>query len=235
MKSIGLIGGTSWHSTVAYYRLINQQVNDAVGARVNPPLILINLNQEQIHAWQRAGQWAQIAAYYEEAFSRAASAGAEQMVMCANTAHAIYDLLDERWQSKVIHMGTCIAHRIKALGGTCAGLIGTIFTMEQDYISRWIRDENVEVLVPEQEERNELHHLIQNELAAGQFTEQNKRKLIANMDILKRRGADCMILACTEFPLLIKPDEYSLPLLNTTEVHAQAAVQVILSKTESDL
>ena len=233
MKRLGLIGGTSWHSTVDYYRYINQMVNDIKGDRINPPLLIFNLNQYRINELQAQNKWDEIANIYTEAANDLIKAGVKGFVLCSNTAHAIYDTLSERIDFPILHIADATAIEAEKLGLKKLGLLGTRYTMEKRYIKNRLTEKfGLKIITPEKNSRLELARIIQNELSAGIIKDKSKKYIISEMDILKKEGAKGMILGCTEIPEIIKQKDYSLPVFDTTYLHCKMAVDFILGKNK---
>lgn len=233
MKAVGLIGGTSWYSTVYYYRYINEAVNDAYGNNTNPPLILYNMNQQRIHELQAKGQWVEIGDLLTQAALRLRAAGAQAILFCANTPHKVYPQVSRGIELPILHIAdaTGIAIREKRLKKV--GLIGTLYTMEDGFMADWLKEHYaIETIVPTSiAGRQGLHHIIQNELSVGVFKLESKKYVLAQMEQLQNHGAQGIILGCTEFPLIIKKSDYDLPLFDTTRLHSQMAVDFILGKS----
>tara|TARA_R110001592_G_scaffold55740_12_gene170411 strand:+ start:868 stop:1566 length:699 start_codon:yes stop_codon:yes gene_type:complete len=231
MKTLGLIGGTSWHSTVEYYRDINQAVNEHFGDNTNPPLLLFNLNQSLIHQYQREGNWAAIADMIIDAGKRLQLAGAEALMCCANTPHKVFDTVSATLEAPMLHIADATAQAIKRQGINKVCFIGTKFTMEADFITGRIDQSGIEVLVPEAPEViEELHRIIQKELTFGRIEESSKQYVLDTINRMISHGAEGVILGCTEFPLMISESDLNVPIFNTTLIHSQAAVDFILGK-----
>lgn len=230
MKTLGIIGGTSWYSTVEYYRYINSAVNAAHGDETNPPLIVYNLNQAEIHSLQREGRWDQIANIYCNAANRLESIGAEGILFAANTAHKVCPEVARNTNVPILHIGTAIGAAIQRAAITTAGLLGTAFTMEQEFLKTWLLDRHgITVMTPESAAaRNRLHFLIQRELGMGKFTAATKEFILSEIAELERRGAQGIILGCTELPLIVKPSEMDIPVFDTLRLHSKMAVDFVL-------
>ncbi|WP_170149004.1 aspartate/glutamate racemase family protein [Chryseobacterium defluvii] len=230
LKTLGLIGGTSWHSTVEYYSIMNQKTNDIFQNNTNPPLVLINLDQHHIHLLQQSGRWDSIAMILADACDRLQKAGAEAVLFCANTPHKVYDEVQRHSAIPILHIGDAIGNAITKMGLNQVGLIGTIFTMEEPFIIQWLKDKyNVDTIVPnDKEQRQELHSIIQKELSLGVLKPSTKKYVLDQMLSLKAGGAEGIILGCTEFPLLIQQEDIDIPIFNTTLLHAQAGVDFII-------
>lgn len=232
MRMLGLVGGTSWHSTVDYYRYINQAVNDAYGNNTNPPLLLYNLNQRHVHDLQARGAWDQIAKLLSAATDRLAAGGAQGILFCANTPHKVYDQVAARTRLPILHIADATGAAVRQQNLDRVGLIGTLHTMEDGFmVDRLRRRHGIETLVPESSAaRQELHRIIQQELGLGRFEAGSKRFVLDQIDMLKQRGAQGIVLGCTEFPLIIKQQDVSLPVFDTTRLHSQMAVDFILNR-----
>ena len=232
MKELGLLGGTSWHSTVEYYRYINQEVNDLYGSNTNPPLVLYNLNQHEIHALQLAGQWDRITDILSDATLKLRAAGAQAVMFCANTPHKVYADVSRRTGVPILHIADATGLAIQRAGLTKVGLIGTKYTMEDGFIQLWLREHyQVEVVVPPSAAvRTELHRIIQKELSMGIFKPETKRYVLEQIEDLRKRGAQGVILGSTEIPLIIDQADVQIPVFDTTRLHSLMAVDFILGR-----
>src|SRR5215469_1154181 len=232
MKTVGLIGGTSWHSTVDYYLYINQAVNDAYGNNTNPPLIILNLNNHRIQELQIRNQWDEIAAIFADAVTRLHGSGAQAVLLCANTSHKVYAQVAAKSGIPILHIGDATGSAIRKSGLNKVGLIGTKYTMEDPFMVDWLKDHyGIETLLPNSANaRQELQRIIQDELDMGIFKPESKKYVLDQIEELRQRGAKGIVLGCTEFPLIIKPADVSLPVFDTTLLHAQMAVDFILGK-----
>lgn len=231
MKKLGLIGGTSWHSTMEYYRSINQLVNDHFGDNTNPPLILYNLNQSQIHQHQRNNEWDEIAEIIADAAKRLIDAGAEALMLCANTPHKVYDEIQAKINRPILHIADATAIEIKSRNIKKVCFLGTMFSMEEDFVTGRISQHGIEVLVPEEKMViQELHRIIQQELTYGTIKEPSKKYVISTIQTMSDMGAEGVILGCTEFPLMIFTEDLTFPIFNTVEIHSAAAVNYILER-----
>jgi aspartate racemase len=230
MRTLGLIGGTSWRSTVDYYRNINQAVNDLYGDNTNPPLILINLNQQKIHALQREDRWDQIADILSDAVLKAHRAGAEAVLFCANTPHKVYPEVSRKTGVPILHIGDATGLAVQHAGLTKVGLIGTLYTMRDPFMREWLRDKyHVETIVPSSPAvMNELQRIIQKELGMGIFKPESKKYVLQQIEDLRKQGAQGIILGCTEFPLIINQKDVAIPVFDTTRLHSQMAVDFIM-------
>ncbi len=232
MKVLGLVGGTSWHSTLEYYRYINQEVNDLYGGNTNPPLVLYNLNQSGIHALQLSGRWDQVADILSEAAMKLRAAGAQAVMFCANTPHKVYADVSRRTGIPILHIADATGVAIHQAGLTKVGLIGTKYTMEDGFMQRWLLEHyQVQVVVPASAAmRTELHRIIQKELSMGIFKPETKRYVLERIEELRKRGAQGIILGSTEIPLIIDQSDVRIPVFDTTRLHSLMAVEFILGR-----
>ena len=231
MRRLGLIGGTSWHSTAEYYRNINQSINDHFGDNTNPPLLLYNLNQSLIHKHQVDNQWDKVAELIIDAGLRLEAGGAETIMLCANTPHKVFQSVEQKLHVPIIHIADATAAAIKVQGLAKVCFLGTKFSMEEEFITGRIAQNDIDVLVPESlTEIEELHRIIQQELTFGKIIPSSKQYVLDTIKSMTDRGAEGVILGCTEFPLMINSDDLSIPIFNTTEIHSQAAVAFILAQ-----
>jgi aspartate racemase len=231
MKKMGLIGGTSWHSTVEYYRIINQRVNDHFGNNTNPPLWLYNLNQQEIHQLQQAGQWEDIAAIILKTATQLQGLGVEALALCANTPHKVVDQIQPQLTIPFLHIADAIGMEIKKHGWQRVGLLGTKFTMAEDFIKgRLARDYQTEVIVPEETIQQEIHRLIVEEMSYGNFSPSAKVYFQGIIQLLADLGAQAVILGCTEIPLLLQDVSCSLPTIDSLACHCDLILTFMLGK-----
>lgn len=235
MRTLGLIGGTSWHSTVEYYRYINQAVNDYFGNNTNPPLIIYNLDQRQVHDLQLQGHWVKIADIYANAAIKLRAAGAQAVLFAANTPYRVYPEVSRRGGIPILHIADATGLAIQRAHLAKVGLIGTKYTMEDGFIPQWLNEHyGIEVLVPTSPMvRSELHRIIQKELAMGVFKKASKRYVLDQIEDLRQHEAQGIVLGCTEFTLIIKQADVQIPVFDTTRLHAQMAVDFILRRVQA--
>lgn len=230
MKKIGLIGGTSWHSTVEYYRILNQGVNDFYGNNTNPNLWLYNLNQQEIHQHQQAGRWEEIAAILFKASIKLEEVGVEAIALCANTHHKVVDSIQPKLSIPFLHIADAIGKEIKQHKWQKVGLLGTKFTMKEDFIKgKLARDYHVEVIVPEEITQLEMQGLIEKEMSYGIFSPTTKKYYQEVIRELAKQGAEAVILGCTEIPLLLRGAKCSLPTVDSLKCHCDLIVDFILN------
>ncbi|MCF0050628.1 aspartate/glutamate racemase family protein [Dyadobacter sp. LJ53] len=231
MKKIGLIGGMSWVSTIDYYRYINEGINHRLGGLHFAECIIYSVNFNDFVGNNVAGNWGETYKIIAEACEKLKSAGAECIVLCANTAHAVADRLEENLDLPLIHVITETANEIKKLGMSRVGLLGTKFTMEMDFYVDKMAAHGVEAIIPaSQEAREFIQQTLKDELGKGIIKEETKRRYIAIIDKLINNGAEGIILGCTEIPLLLSQNDVSVPVFDTTKIHAQAAVDFALAR-----
>jgi len=230
MKTIGLLGGMSWESTAPYYRLINQEVAARLGGLHSAPLVLYSVDFHHIERLQRAGAWAELAERLGEAAARLEAAGAECLVLCTNTLHRIAPALEGRLGIPLLHIADATAAALRASGVRRAGLLGTRYTMEADfYRGRLAERHGLEVLIPEEAERALIHRIIYEELCVGRLEQDSRAALQRITQRLAGRGAEAVVLACTELGLLLAADDAPVPIFDTTALHARAAVDWALA------
>ncbi len=227
MKTLGMIGGTSWHSTIVYYRLINELVGEKIGPQANPPLIVHSINIELMREQDKE----KINAKYLDVSQKLQNAGAEAIIICANTPHMTYDFVQPKIDIPILHIADAVGKEAKKLGLTKLGLLGNRPTMTGNFIPDVLRNKySIDTIIPEAQCIGQAHNYVSKELTQGQFTEKAKKYFTTQIDLLKARGADGIILGCTELPLLIKPEDVEIPTLSTTDLHAQVAADFILGK-----
>ena len=229
MRTIGLIGGMSWESTVPYYRQINEAVKARLGGLHSARLVLYSVDFGEIEALQHQGRWDEAGQILAQAARALQAAGAEFLVLCTNTMHKVADAIETAVSLPLLHIADPTAEAIRAAGFTRIGLLGTRFTMEQAfYRERLEQRHGIEVLVPPAADRDDVHRIIYEELCLGQVREPSRaiyREVIAR---LVERGAQAVVLGCTEISLLVGAADASVPLFDTTALHAQRAAALAL-------
>lgn len=227
MRTLGLIGGTSWHSTIEYYRYINSLINEWKGdPPINPPLLMYSLNVDLM----RRNDWEEINQSYLDIALTLQDAGAEAILICANTPHKVCPFVEPQLAIPFIHIADAIAAEAKRLGLTSLGLLGTTQVMEEDFIKGRLKEKHqLETQIPEVDTRAKIHAFIAEELTRGIMKAATKAFFLEEMMKLKNQGAEGIVLGCTELPLLIKKDDFELPLLDTTYLHAKEAAAFIVS------
>ncbi|MGE8175912.1 aspartate/glutamate racemase family protein [Pseudomonas fluorescens] len=228
MRTIGLIGGMSWESSAEYYRLINQQVRDRLGPLRSAKLLMYSVDFGPVEQAQHAGRWDDAALILVDAARRLQAGGAECVVLCTNTMHKVAEQIQAAITVPFLHIADPAGQAALDAGAMTVGLLGTAFTMEQDFLKDRLKAKGLTVLVPDAAERQAVHRVIYDELCVGVISDPSRKIYQQVIDGLAARGAQAIILGCTEISLLIKPEHSVLPLLDTTELHAQAAVAFAL-------
>ena len=229
MKIIGMIGGAGWPSTLEYYRIINQETNRRLGGLNSAKIILSSFNYGEIDLLNKKEDHAGVYKLVLDAAQRLKKASADFLIICANTMHQYVDALEKETGLKIVHIADATAKEIKKKNISTIGLLGTRFTMEMDFYTKRLAHSGIESLVPEKPEREFIHNTIMNELLKEKFKKDTKTKFVKIIDDLEIHGAEGIVLGCTEIPLLIKQDDVNLPVFNTLEIHALAAVDFALS------
>jgi aspartate racemase len=230
MKTLGLIGGMSWASTVSYYRRLNQLVAERLGGRHSAQLLLYSVDFEAIHRLQHEDRWEEAGAVLADAARRLAGAGAEGLVLCTNTMHKVAGAIEAAVDVPLIHIADPTGAAIAAAGHRRVALLGTRFTMEQPfYKDRLAERFGLEVLVPDEAERAMIHRVIFEELCAERIEPASRQAYRSVIERLAEAGAQAVILGCTEIALLVGPDDSPLPVYDTTELHVRSAVDFALS------
>ncbi len=229
MKTIGLLGGMSWESTQGYYRAINEGVKEALGGLHSAKVVLNSVDFAEIEACQQSGDWQKAGEILAQAAQGVEAAGADCLLICTNTMHKVAEDIDDAISIPLIHIADATGEALKQAGVKRVGLLGTAFTMEQDfYKGRLSRQYDLEVLVPKAEDRALIHRVIFRELCVGITTNASKAEYLRIIEALKEQGAEAVILGCTEIGMLVTQADTDTPLFDTTEIHADAAVTFAL-------
>jgi len=226
LKTIGLIGGMSWESTVPYYRIVNEAVRDTLGGLHSAKIVLYSVDFDEIEQLQRTGDWDEAGAVLASAAVALEGAGAELLVLCTNTMHKVAPAIESAVGIPLLHIADPTAAAIKAAGLTRVGLLGTRFTMEQEfYRDRLSALHGIDVLIPGEGDRAVVHNAIYDELCLGVVNDASRAEYRAIIDRLVAAGAQAIILGCTEIGLLVGPSDSAVPLFDTTDLHARAAAR----------
>jgi aspartate racemase len=223
-RTLGLLGGTSWVSTVDYYRMINEGVNAKLGGNEFAKCIIHSFNYGDIQKLTFARDWDGVLTLISAAARHLVSAGAEGIVLCANTMHVIADRLAAQIDAPVIHIVDATATAIRASGADHVALLGTRFTMEMDFFRDRLASHGITAVIPDEEDRNFIHTSIFGELGHGVVTAATTQRYLDIIGTMAKQGAQGAILGCTEIPLVVKPADTPLPTFDTTAIHAAAAV-----------
>ncbi|MGU3629598.1 aspartate/glutamate racemase family protein [Comamonas sp. C24C] len=228
-RVIGLIGGMSWESSAEYYRLINQGVRERLGALRSARLLMYSVDFGPVEQAQHEGRWADAAALLADAARRLQAGGADCVLLCTNTMHKVADQVAAAVSIPFVHIADPVGAAARAAGVQVLGLLGTRFTMEQPFMRERLEQQfGLKVLVPDEAERTQVHRIIYEELCAGQISDVSRKLYQRAIESLAARGAQAVVLGCTEIGLLIKPADSVLPVLDTTVLHAAAAVDFAL-------
>jgi aspartate racemase len=229
MKTIGLIGGMSWESSIEYYRIINEAVRGKLGGLHSAKCMMVSVDFAEIEPLQHQGKWSEAAEILTAAARSVEAGGADFVIFCTNTMHKVADEVQKHLRIPILHIDDATAQTIKAVGLKKVGLLGTQFTMEEDfYKGRLVQRHHLEIMIPTPEEKEMIHRIIYDELCMGEIKPSSKKKYTDVIDRLVKKGAEGIILGCTEIGLLVKKEDVRTPLFDTTRIHAIAAVEYAL-------
>ncbi len=228
MKIIGLIGGMSWKSSKDYYSVINEYANELRGGYDTAPCVLYSLNFGTIDRLQREGNWSKLASLMIYGGNRLEDSNCEVILICANTMHKLYDDVCGGLHTPVLHVADCVADKIKEQGLATVGLLGTRFVMNESFYVDRLAQNGVTALVPEPVERTLIDSVIYDELVHGVIHEESKKAYLEIIEKLKSKGAEGIILGCTEIRMLVGPDDIDVPAFDSLEIHAKAAVDAAM-------
>lgn len=226
MRTIGLIGGMSWESSIVYYQLINQKTKELLGGLHSSESVLYSVDFEEIARLQHENKWEELNLIMLNAAKRLENAGADFIVLCTNTMHLCYDAIRSGISIPFLHIAEATGEAIVKKGIKKIALLGTKFTMEKNFYKDYLKEKfNIETLIPAEEEREIIHNIIYNELVLGEINENSRQAYIKIINRMEEEGAQGVALACTEIPLLISNSDLNIPIFNTTEIHAEKAVE----------
>ena len=229
MKTIGLLGGMSWESTASYYKALNEGVKSRLGGLNSAKVVLFSVNFDEIEKLQHQGKWDETAVLLSDAAESVEKAGADFLMICTNTMHKVVPEIESRISIPVLHIADATANVLQADGIEKVGLLGTRFTMEQDFYKGRLTDKfGMDVVVPSAEDQETVHTIIYDELCKGVIKESSKQQYLAIIDKLYAEGAQAVILGCTEIALLVNQQDTQVPLYDTTEIHAKQGVEYAL-------
>jgi aspartate racemase len=230
MKRIGLLGGMSWESSIEYYRLVNEITRDRLGGLHSADCLLRSVDFAEIEQLQREGRWDEAGARLAAEARALAAAGAELLVLCTNTMHKVADQITDAVDIPFVHIADTTAHAVRAAGLQTVGLLATGYTMEQDFYVGRLRDmHGLEVLVPHDRDRRIVHDVIYDELCLGVIRDESREQYRRIMAELAQRGAQGILLGCTEIDLLVGPEDAPVGVFDTTRLHAERAVELALA------
>ncbi len=231
MKTIGMIGGMSWESTASYYQALNEGVKAALGGLNSAKICLFSVNFDDIEKLQREGNWDEAGVILADAAKSVEAGGADFLMICTNTMHKVLPQIQAAINIPVLHIADATASKLVEDGIKTVGLLGTAFTMEQAFYKQRISDKfGIRVIIPDHDEREVVHRVIYDELCQGQILAESREQYITIIDNLRRKGAEAVILGCTEIALLVKQQHTQVPLYDTTQIHAEQAVKLALSE-----
>jgi aspartate racemase len=232
MKTIGLLGGMSWESTIPYYRTVNRVVGERLGGLHSARIVLYSVDFQPIEELQHSGHWAEAGEILAEAAGRLETAGADLLVICTNTMHKVAARIEQAIGIPLLHIADATADEIERAGLQRIGLLGTRFTMEEKFYRGRLEDRHqLEVIVPNEPDRQMVHRVIYDELCLGAVEPESRRDYSQVIQRLVDEGAEGIILGCTEISLLVKPEDSPVPLFDTTEIHARRAAEWALAES----
>lgn len=230
MKTIGLIGGMSWESTRSYYENINRIVNQKLGGFHSAKIVMVSVDFAEIEALQQTGDWQKAGQLLADCAKQLEAAGAEVFLICTNTMHLVAEQVEAAVSIPMLHIADVTGEYLLQLGHKKSGLLGTRFTMEQDFYKQRIQDKfSIAMLIPDDQGRQSVHDIIYQELVQGEIRDESRKAYLQIIDKLAVQGAQSVVLGCTEIGLLVKQTDTELPLLDTAALHCQAAVDYALS------
>lgn len=230
MKTIGMLGGMSWESTATYYRVLNEGIKSALGGFHSARIAMLSVDFDEIEKLQHAGDWEQMAQLLGAAAKSVEAAGADFLLICTNTMHKVAPQIEQSISIPLLHIADATAERLVQDGIKRVGLLGTRFTMEQDFYKQRLTEKfGIEVLIPDAADRTLVHQVIYEELCMGKIEVGSRSRYLEIIDKLKQQGAEAVILGCTEIALLVQQVHTPIPLYDTTEIHAQQAIRCALS------
>ena len=230
MKTVGLIGGMSWESTVTYYQLLNEGIKDALGGLHSAKVLLYSVDFFEIEALMSRGEWDEAANQLGNVAARLEQAGADMILICTNTLHKVAPQVQARIGVPLVHIAEAAAEALLSQGITRVGLLGTKYTMTQEFYRDKLVERGIEVLIPEGDDIDLVNRVIFEELCLGIVKEESRAEYLRVITALQQRGAQGILLGCTELGLIVAKEDVSLPLFDTTEIHAKKALTLALSK-----
>ena len=230
MKTIGMLGGMSWESTVSYYQLLNSGVKKAYGGLHSAKIAMVSVDFEEIEKMQRVADWTAAATSLSAAAKSIEAAGADFLLICTNTMHKVAPEIEASISIPLLHIADSTGEKLTRDGHKKIGLLGTAFTMEQEFYKGRLSDKySIEVLTPNSSDRQIVHDIIYKELCLGLISDDSRVEYLRVINDLKSQGAEAIVLGCTEIPLLVQQDHTPVPLYDTTAIHAAAAVALAIA------
>jgi aspartate racemase len=230
MKTIGMLGGMSWESTSSYYRFVNEGIKQRLGGLHSARICLYSVDFDEIEQLQHAGDWAATADILSQAGKRIQAGGADFLMICTNTMHKVAPEVEAAIDIPLLHIADATAAQLSKDGIARVGLLGTRFTMEQDFYKGRVQERfGIEVVVPDSQRQQEIHRVIYEELCLGSIEQASRQYYLDTIEALASQGAEAVILGCTEIAMLVAQQDTKVPLYDTTAIHCQAAVELALS------
>lgn len=230
MKTIGLLGGMSWESTIPYYQIINEEVKKALGGLHSAKIVLYSVEFDEIEKCQSSGDWDKSAQILGNAAKGLEAAGADFILICTNTMHKVAPQIEMMIGVPIIHIADATADKLEDAGIRKVGLLGTKYTMTQDFYMQKLIDRGFEVVIPDDKDIDVVNNIIYGELCLGEIMYDSRKEYQRIIEGLKDKGAEAVILGCTEIGLLIHQDDSVLPIFDTTEIHAKRAAEIALTE-----
>ena len=230
MKTIGMLGGMSWESTATYYRVLNEGIKSALGGFHSARIAMVSVDFDEMEKLQHTGGWEQVARLLGAAAKSVEAAGADFLLICTNTMHKVSPQIEQAISIPLLHIADATAEQLVRDRISCVGLLGTQFTMEQDFYKRRLTEKfGIKVVIPDAGDRELVHEVIYDELCMGKITDNSRSSYLHIIDKLKQHGAEAVVLGCTEIALLVQQAHTPVPLYDTTEIHAQQAIRYALA------
>lgn len=230
MKTIGLLGGMSWESTIPYYQIINEEVKKALGGLHSAKIVLYSVEFDEIEKCQSSGDWDKSAQILGNAAKGLEAAGADFILICTNTMHKVAPQIEMMIGVPIVHIADATADKLEDAGIRKVGLLGTKYTMTQDFYIQKLIDRGFEVVIPDDKDIDVVNNIIYGELCLGEIMYDSRKEYQRIIEGLKDKGAEAVILGCTEIGLLIHQDDSVLPIYDTTEIHAKRAAEIALTE-----
>jgi aspartate racemase len=229
MRTIGLLGGMSWESTAIYYQLLNELVRERLGGLHSARLLLLSVDFAEVEELQSSGRWDEAGELLAAEARRLEAGGADLLVLCTNTMHKVADTVEEAVSIPLVHLADTTAAAVRTTGLTTVGLLGTAFTMSQDFYRDRLESHGLKVLVPSSDDQDLVHRVIYDELCLGVVSDESRAAYVEVVGRLVEQGAEGVILGCTEIEMLIGPDDLEVPSFPTTRIHVEAALDAALA------
>ena len=230
MKTIGLLGGMSWESTTHYYRMLNQGVNARLGRLHSAQIILVSVDFQPLETLMQLGEWSEVGERLADAAQKIEQAGADFLLICTNTMHKVAQIVTKAVDIPLLHIADATAEKIKTKNIHKVGLLGTGFTMEEDfYRGRLSQKHGLEVIIPSPLDRKKVHDIIFEELCRGKIRDESRETYLRIIETMRRQGAEAVIEGCTEIGMLVSQDHTTVPLFDTTVLHVEQAISLALS------